>query len=302
MKNRKLPQISIILFLTLLLSLPLTLTQTQAATLKAPKPAVKQINNYLQVSWNKVSGAQGYVIYTKNSKSASWKKAKTVSAGTVKYNYKTVSSGKRYYFTVRAYRKTGGKIVYGAYSKTGVSIVVKQTVDKAIQVTFYKGLTDIDYIEFKNTSKYTYYDISCTTGYINEDGYFMNLSNFKIGCLPAKSVMYTAFYRHDVKLDEFKAKLKEGIQNNYTSVLKDIEVQSKVATSGNKYVIFKTKHSSYHMMFEVYYLKNSKPILCESDSATIYKNQPYYYKLREQDGYDEIKIQINDDVAISIYP
>ena len=121
MKKKPIPQISIILFLTLLLSLPLTLTQTQAATLKAPKPAVKQINNYLQVSWSKVPGAQGYVIYTKNSQSASWKKFKTVSAGTVKYNYKTVTSGKRYYFTVRAYRKTGGKTVYGAYSKTGVN-------------------------------------------------------------------------------------------------------------------------------------------------------------------------------------
>ena len=121
MKKRNLPQIFIILFLTLLLSLPLTLTQTQASTLKAPKPAVRQINNYLQVSWSKVPGAQGYVIYTKNSQSASWKKVKSVGASTVKYNYKTVTSGKRYYSTVRAYRKTGGKTVYGAYSKNGVS-------------------------------------------------------------------------------------------------------------------------------------------------------------------------------------
>lgn len=302
MKNRKLPQISIILFLTLLLSLPLTLTQTQAATLKAPKPAVKQINNYLQVSWNKVSGAQGYVIYTKNSKSASWKKVKTVSAGTVKYNYKTVTSGKRYYFTVRAYRKTGGKTVYGAYSKNGSSIVVKPTVDKAIQVTVHKIGMYTGYIEFKNTSKYTYYDILCTTGYINEDGYFMNLSNFKIGCLPAKSVKYQHIICYETNLDEIKIKLKEGIQGNYISILKDVDVQSKVATSGNKYLVFKTKHSSYHMNFEVYYLKNSKPISHELDGANIYKNQPYYYKLREQDGYDEIKIQINDDVAISIYP
>ena len=108
----------LLLTLILLLAVPATV---HAATLKAPKPAVRQINNYLQVSWSKVPGAQGYVIYTKNSQSASWKKVKTVSAGTVKYNYKTVTSGKRYYFTVRAYRKTGGKIVYGAYSKTGVS-------------------------------------------------------------------------------------------------------------------------------------------------------------------------------------
>lgn len=160
MKKKTIPQISIILFLTLLLSLLLTLTQTQAATLKAPKPAVKQINNYLQVSWSKVPGAQGYVIYTKNSQSASWKKVKTVSAGTVKYNYKTVTSGKRYYFTVRAYRKTGGKTVYGAYSKTGVlcyyltkpSLRISEKTHKYVTLTWNKVPGATGYKVIRNDS------------------------------------------------------------------------------------------------------------------------------------------------------
>lgn len=71
----------------------------------------------VKVSWKKISGASGYEIYYSTKKDGSYKKAKTITSGkTVTYTQKKLKSGKKYYYSVRAYRTVNGKKVYGSYS------------------------------------------------------------------------------------------------------------------------------------------------------------------------------------------
>lgn len=71
------------------------------------------------VEWKKISGVTGYEVqYATSSK---FKKAKTVKVKkdkTVKTFLKKLSSKKKYYVRVRAYKTIGKTTVYGAYSKT----------------------------------------------------------------------------------------------------------------------------------------------------------------------------------------
>lgn len=85
-----------------------------ATTLKA-KAGAKQI----KLTWSKVSGASGYELYRSTSEDGKYSKIKTVTKGSTKsYTDKSkVSSGKMYYYKIRAYRKVDGKKVYGEYSK-----------------------------------------------------------------------------------------------------------------------------------------------------------------------------------------
>lgn len=91
-----------------------------AATLKAAASSKK-----VKLTWSKVTGASGYVIYRSTSKKGTYKKIKTVTKGSTKtYTNSNLTKGKTYYYKIRAYRTVNGKKVYGSYSAV-VSAKVK---------------------------------------------------------------------------------------------------------------------------------------------------------------------------------
>lgn len=70
----------------------------------------------VKISWNKVSGADGYEIY-RALPGKSFQKIKTVkSPKTLRYVNKGLARNTAYYFKVRAYKTVNGKKVYGKYS------------------------------------------------------------------------------------------------------------------------------------------------------------------------------------------
>ena len=76
----------------------------------------------INLKWSKVSGATGYQVYVRSGNSGSWKKAETTTK-----NYAEVENLKNahvYSVRVRAYTKSGGKVLYGSYST-----VLKATTD-----------------------------------------------------------------------------------------------------------------------------------------------------------------------------
>ena len=71
------------------------------------------------VSWKKVSGASGYLVYRSTKKNAGFKKvAASKKNKTVKYTDRKLKKGKTYYYKIRAYRTVNGKNVYAPYSNT----------------------------------------------------------------------------------------------------------------------------------------------------------------------------------------
>ena len=77
----------------------------------------------VKISWKKIDGATGYVVYHKTA-SGEWSRIKDITSGSTVSYTASDPSGQTYYYTVRAYRKTDNGNVYSKY-KTGVSIKVK---------------------------------------------------------------------------------------------------------------------------------------------------------------------------------
>ncbi len=75
-------------------------------------PQLSSVKNKMKgiiLNWNKVTGAKGYYVYRKMSGDDKWTKIATLKDGnTLTYTDKNAKSGKKYYYTVRAYS--------GAYS------------------------------------------------------------------------------------------------------------------------------------------------------------------------------------------
>ena len=85
---------------------------------KTSKPSikVKAGKKQVKITWNKVSGANGYEIYMSTSKSGKYKKIKSANAKTISFTKKKLTEGKKYYFKVRTYKKINGKKIYSGWS------------------------------------------------------------------------------------------------------------------------------------------------------------------------------------------
>lgn len=83
---------------------------TQVKSLKSSSIKKKSV----KLSWTKVSGAAGYEVYRATSKNGVYTKVARVTARS--YTNKNLTSGKTYYYRVRAYKKVGNTMVYGKLS------------------------------------------------------------------------------------------------------------------------------------------------------------------------------------------
>ena len=71
----------------------------------------------LRLSWEPLSGVDGYQIYRATSKSGKYAKIATVKgASSATYTDTGRTCGTRYYYKLRTYKKIGGKTVYSKYS------------------------------------------------------------------------------------------------------------------------------------------------------------------------------------------
>lgn len=87
-----------------------------STTTKPATPTIKVATGKKQatVSWNKITGATGYVVYYSTSKNGTYKKLATVKGAS--YTAKKLTTGKTYYFKVAAYKMVGKANIYSSYS------------------------------------------------------------------------------------------------------------------------------------------------------------------------------------------
>ena len=72
-------------------------------------------NTVLKVQWNKCSGAQGYIVYRRESTKSSYKRIGKVGSSTTTYVDRKLTAGKVYQYAVKAYGKEKNKHVYSKY-------------------------------------------------------------------------------------------------------------------------------------------------------------------------------------------
>lgn len=87
-----------------------TKPSTPKITLKSKK------SKQATISWKKISGASGYEIYRSTKSKSGFKKIKTTTK--TSYTNTKLTSKKRYYYKVRAYRTVNGTKIYSSYSTT----------------------------------------------------------------------------------------------------------------------------------------------------------------------------------------
>ena len=130
-------------------------------------------NTSLKLTWEKVVGASGYVVYRSTKADSGFKAVKTITKGsTVSFTNTKLKSGTSYYYKVRSYKTVAGKKIYGPYSdvKAGAalktpSITVKSANYKEIAITWKKITGASGYEVLRSETKGgTYVPVATVTG------------------------------------------------------------------------------------------------------------------------------------------
>ena len=139
--------------------------QVTIARLKLAKVTVKsaQQASAIKLTWNKASGASGYKIYRRTAKGR-YVCIKTVKSGTTSYVDKTVKSGNRYYYCVKAYN---GNVLSGyteasiLYIKAPVVTVRKSA--QGVKLSWKKSAGAKKYIVYRKTPTGKYRAVKTVT-------------------------------------------------------------------------------------------------------------------------------------------
>lgn len=116
----------------------------------------------VRLNWSKVEGADGYRIYRATSANGTYKSVATIKNGkTTSYTNKKLTTGKTYYYKIRAYKNQNGKKVWKPYSKTvsviptlGQVKVTKAGVSNKKAVLKWKKVSGASgYLIYRSTSK-----------------------------------------------------------------------------------------------------------------------------------------------------
>lgn len=139
--------------------------QTSIAKLKLTKVTVKaaQQTSAVKLTWNRSAGASGYKIYRRTAKGR-YVCIKTVKSGTTSYVDKTVKSGNRYYYCVKAYNGN----VFSGYTETDILYIKAPvvTVSKSAQgvkLSWKKSAGAKKYIVYRKTPTGKYKAVKTVT-------------------------------------------------------------------------------------------------------------------------------------------
>ncbi len=123
-------------------------------TANAPKVKAKSLGyKTVQVKWDSVKDASGYVVYRKYQKE-NWKELKDLQS--CSYRDTRAVTGRKYQYAVKAYRVIDGKRVYGELSKA----VVGRAMPAAPKVTAKsagKGKNKVTWKKVTGAQSYTVY-------------------------------------------------------------------------------------------------------------------------------------------------
>ncbi len=123
-----------------------------------PSRTVLSYNTYsksaIKLQWKKVIGASGYYIYRYSSKIKKYQKIKNVNGNTTTYTDTGLKTRTSYYYTIRAYKKFGSKVIYGDYAYKMKAYTGPATPTITSGKVYNHGTVMINWTEVKDTSGY----------------------------------------------------------------------------------------------------------------------------------------------------
>lgn len=144
----------------------------KTALSKPVATAKKSSYKSIDLTWKSVNDASGYEIYRSTSESGKYIKEKTIEkSSTLSYKDTKATTGKTYYYKIRAYKNVNGKKVYSSYSKV-VSAKASLTTPTVTLTSGSKKAT----VKWKKVSGANGYEIYRAT---TKNGKYTNIKTIK---------------------------------------------------------------------------------------------------------------------------
>ncbi|MCM1272097.1 MAG: right-handed parallel beta-helix repeat-containing protein [Clostridium sp.] len=255
--------------------------------------------NSVEVKWKAAKGVTGYEIYRSASKNKGYKKIATIKKNSeLIFTDKKLTTGKTYYYKIRAYYKSGRSVKYGSYSKV-VSVKpvpAKTTISSITSVDYktlklkWKAVTGASgYCIYKCTSKNGKYTLAKTVSGKNKvSANITNLAGgrtyyFKIRAyktVGGKQVLGAS----SAAKSGYSVPVAAEIATIELNSLKSATLTWKFVSGSSGYYIYRSNSESSGYTKIGTITNNS---IKEFTDNTIVKGSTYYYKVsayREADG------------------
>lgn len=243
----------------------------------------------VKLTWNKIEGAEGYVIQRKIS-GGKYKTLKTIKGeGILKYTDTSVQIGQKYVYRLRAYRTIAGKKVYSTYTSEKSQKVqlaapkissLKRKNYKTIEISWNKISGATGYKVYRSTREKGTYSLIATVN-----------GNSKLSLTDSNCSCGVTYYYKVRAYRIQNSKIHYGVYSE-TRTMRTQPPKVNITASEIKYNSIKLswKKSAMAQGYELYRSTSSNKgykliktikgnTLCYEDTG-LKKHQVYYYKIR----------------------
>ncbi len=185
---------------------------TSLLTTLIPSGVIGKVSNYntVKLSWNTVTGANGYQIYRSTNKNGTYSLINTLNATT--FANTSLVTGTTYFYKIRAYQKDGSITNYSAYSKI---IEVKPTLTTPSSLKIAKASTKsakISWVSVSGASGYELYFATSSTGTYKFASSLTSTHYTKAGLVKGKTYYF--------KVKAYRNVNGKKVYSSYSSVVK----------------------------------------------------------------------------------
>ena len=288
--------LAVLILLSVFLTLPMTAENVNAAVSAPTNLKVTEYSDKAaKLSWSKVAGVTGYLVYYSKDNS-NFTKLKTInSQSTTSYTVGGLTAGKDYYFALISYTNINGKITKSkrtsslkitATSSSSVpapsNLKVAEYSNSAIKLTWTKASDVTGYYVYRSTDGKKYSKIktlkASTTAYTNTSltagkKYYYSIASYKNTSTGAVAIGPKSSAVNALTISSSKLSYPSGF------------AVKEVATDAIKLVWNKSSNASGYYIYRSIDNKNFSKIKALPSSSTSYTNialyldTTYYYKI-----------------------
>ena len=266
--------------------------------------------DYAKMTWMKVAGGNGYLIYRKTG-NGSYKKIKSITkASTTSFTDKSVKDGVTYAYKIRAY-KNGSSTKYSSYS-SGKSIAIPVSKPKSVKIK--KNSKTSITLSWGISSTASGYEVYRSTGNDAKYTLIKKVSGRKTKKFTDKNLNQGFSYRY--KIRSYK---KIGSKTIYSSYTSPVELKASIA-SPNIYRIASKDYNIIKMVWnkvknvDGYYIYRSakkksgfkKIATIEDVNITSYYDtlvstgRTYYYKMKSYKNPTEENVFVASSISKAV--